>query len=43
MGDRQLPAWTWRNLARVAELRGDAAAAAELLRRSKDAELRGPH
>ncbi|HET7420676.1 MAG TPA: tetratricopeptide repeat protein [Candidatus Dormibacteraeota bacterium] len=43
LGDRQLPAWTWRNLARVAELRGDAAAAAELLARSKDAELRGPH
>jgi len=43
MGDRQLPAWTWRNLARVAELRGDAAAAEELLARSKDAELRGPH
>ena len=43
LGDRQLPAWTWRNLARVAELRGDAAAAQELLARSKDAELRGPH
>ena len=43
LGDRQLPAWTWRNLARVAELRGDAAAAEELLARSKDAELRGPH
>jgi class 3 adenylate cyclase/tetratricopeptide (TPR) repeat protein len=43
LGDRQLPAWTWRNLARVAELRGDKAAADELLARSKDAELRGPH
>ena len=43
LGDRQLPSWTWRNLARVAELRGDAAAAEELLARSKDAELRGPH
>ena len=43
LGDRQLPAWTWRNLARVAELRGDKAAAEELLARSKDAELRGPH
>ncbi len=43
MGDRQLPPWTWRHLARVAELRGDKAAAEELLERSKDAESRGPH
>ncbi len=43
LGDRQLPAWTWRNLAQVAELRGDKAAAEELLQRSKDAESRGPH
>ena len=43
LGDRQLPPWTLRNLARVAELRGDAAAAEELLRRSRDAESRGPH
>ena len=43
LGDRQLPPWTWRNLARVAELRGDKAAAEELLQRSKDAESRGPH
>jgi len=43
MGDRQLPAWTWRHLAKVAELRGDKAAAEELLQRSKDAESRGPH
>ena len=43
LGDRQLPAWTWRNLAKVAELRGDKAAAEELLQRSRDAELRGPH
>jgi tetratricopeptide (TPR) repeat protein len=42
LGDRQLPPWTWRNLARVAELRGDAAAAEELLTRSRDAESRGP-
>src|SRR6266542_5224540 len=41
LGDRQIPPWTWRNLARVAELRGDAAAAKECLRRSKDAESRG--
>jgi tetratricopeptide (TPR) repeat protein len=43
LGDRQLPPWTWRNLARVAELRGDKAAAEELLKRSKEAESRGPH
>ncbi|TMD97859.1 MAG: tetratricopeptide repeat protein, partial [Chloroflexi bacterium] len=43
MGDRQLPPWTWRNLAQVAELRGDKAAAEELLKRSEDAESRGPH
>ncbi len=43
LGDRQLPAWTWRNLAKVAELRGDKAGAEELLQRSRDAELRGPH
>ncbi len=43
LGDRQLPPWTWRNLARVAELRGDKAAAEELLKRSQDAESRGPH
>jgi class 3 adenylate cyclase/tetratricopeptide (TPR) repeat protein len=42
LGDRQIPPWTWRNLAKVAELRGDQAAAEELLRRSKDAESRGP-
>jgi len=43
LGDRQLPPWTWRNLAQVAELRGDKAAAEELLKRSRDAESRGPH
>jgi tetratricopeptide (TPR) repeat protein len=43
LGDRQLPPWTLRNLAQVAELRGDKAAAEELLRRSRDAETRGPH
>src|SRR3989442_1053633 len=43
LGDRQLPAWTWRNLAKLAELRGDKVAAEELLQRSKDAESRGPH
>src|SRR5437867_628582 len=43
LGDRQLPPWTLRNLAKVAELRGDKVAAEELLKRSKDAESRGPH
>ena len=43
LGDRQLPPWTWRNLAKVAELKGDKAAAEELLQRSRDAESRGPH
>ena len=43
LGDRQLPAWTWRALARVAEARGDLAEAEERWRRSKDAESRGPH
>ena len=42
LGDRQLPPWTWRNLAVVAELRGDNATAAEWLQRAKDAESRGP-
>lgn len=42
LGDKQLPSWTWRNLARVAELRGDKVAAEELLIRSRDAELSGP-
>ncbi|HVS48783.1 MAG TPA: adenylate/guanylate cyclase domain-containing protein [Candidatus Dormibacteraeota bacterium] len=43
LGDRQLPGWTWRALARVAELRGDKAEAEEHWRRSKEAESRGPH
>ena len=42
LGDRQLPPWTWRHLAKVAELRGDLTAAEEFLERSKDAESRGP-
>ena len=41
LGDRQLPGWTWRALAKVAELRGDKAAAEEHWRRSKEAESRG--
>src|SRR5450756_1182448 len=43
MGDRQLPGWTWRALARVAELRGDGAAAEEHWSRAREAETRGPH
>jgi class 3 adenylate cyclase/tetratricopeptide (TPR) repeat protein len=43
LGDRQLPAWTWRNLAGVAELRGDKSEAEELLQRSREAEAHGPH
>ena len=43
LGDRQLPGWTWRALARVAEQRGDRAEAEERWRRSKEAESRGPH
>jgi class 3 adenylate cyclase/tetratricopeptide (TPR) repeat protein len=43
IGDRQLPVWTWRALARVAELRGDTAAAEERRRRSREAETLGPH
>lgn len=43
LGDKQLPGWTWRALAKVAELRGDEAAAAEHWRRSREAESRGPH
>ena len=43
LGDRQLPGWTWRALAKVAELRGDRDTAGEHMRRSKEAESRGPH
>jgi hypothetical protein len=43
LGDRQLPVWTWRALARVSELRGDAAEAEERLQRSQQAESVGPH
>jgi class 3 adenylate cyclase/tetratricopeptide (TPR) repeat protein len=42
LGDRQLPPWTLRHLAVVAELRGDNAAAAEWTKKAKDAESRGP-
>jgi class 3 adenylate cyclase/tetratricopeptide (TPR) repeat protein len=43
LGDRQLPGWTWRALARVAELRGNAAEAEEHWRRSREAQSRSPH
>ncbi len=43
LGDRQLPGWTWRALAKVAELRGDTTEAEEHWRRSREAESRGPH
>ena len=43
LGDRQLPGWTWRALAKLAELRGDTAQAEESWRRSREAESRGPH
>ena len=42
LGDRQLPGWVWRALARVSEKRGDLGEAEERMRRSKDAESRGP-
>jgi tetratricopeptide (TPR) repeat protein len=43
LGDRQLPGWTWRALAKVAELRGDTAEAEERWRRSREALSRSPH
>ena len=43
LGDRQLPVWTWRALARVSELRGDPAEAEERRQRSQQAESVGPH
>jgi tetratricopeptide (TPR) repeat protein len=43
LGDRQLPSWTWRALARISELRGDVAQAEERTRRSEEAESVGPH
>jgi len=42
LGDRQLPGWTWRALARVSEQRGDQAEADERMRRSREAQARGP-
>ena len=42
LGERQLASWTWRALARVSERRGDEAEAEQRLRRSREAEARGP-
>jgi class 3 adenylate cyclase/tetratricopeptide (TPR) repeat protein len=42
LGDRQLPSWVWRALARVSEKRGDLGEAEERMRRSREAESRGP-
>ncbi len=38
LGERQLASWTWKALARVAELRGDQAASEEHLARSRQAD-----
>jgi tetratricopeptide (TPR) repeat protein len=38
MGERQLPTWAWRALARVSEKRGDLAEAEERSRRSREAQ-----
>jgi class 3 adenylate cyclase/tetratricopeptide (TPR) repeat protein len=43
LGDRQMPSWTWRALARISERRGNQAEAEERMRRSREAESRGPH
>ncbi|MGZ8565623.1 MAG: tetratricopeptide repeat protein, partial [Actinomycetota bacterium] len=42
MGERQLAGWTWRALAKVAEKRGDQAAAEERWRRAEEEEARRP-
>ena len=42
LGERQLASWTWRALAQVSERRGDSAEAEQRLRRSREAEARGP-
>jgi class 3 adenylate cyclase/tetratricopeptide (TPR) repeat protein len=42
LGERQMGAWTWRALARVAERRGDEATAEELYNRSRKAAAEGP-
>ena len=42
LGERQLASWTWRALARVSERRGDKAESEQRLRRSREAEAKGP-
>jgi class 3 adenylate cyclase/tetratricopeptide (TPR) repeat protein len=42
LGERQLAAWTWKALARVAELRGDEAETEARRRRAREAEERRP-
>jgi len=42
LGERQLASWTWRALAKVSERRGDKAEAEQRLRRSREAEAKGP-
>jgi tetratricopeptide (TPR) repeat protein len=42
LGERQLAGWTWRALAKVAEKRGDQAAAEERWRRAEEGEARRP-
>ncbi len=42
LGERQLAGWTWKALARVAELRGDEAEAEARRRRAREAEERRP-
>ena len=42
LGERQLASWTWRALAQVSERRGDTAEAEQRMRRSRQAEARGP-
>ncbi len=42
LGERQLAGWTWRQLAKVAERRGNAAEARERMRRADEEDLRRP-
>ena len=42
LGERQMAGWVWRALARVSEARGDHAEAEIRMRRSREADERGP-
>jgi Tfp pilus assembly protein PilF len=42
LGDRQIPGWAWRAMARVSEQRGETAEAEERWRRAREAQARGP-